>query len=129
MKKLKEQLTTKELLVHLTRLLESREKMGIKKYKKFNVREMAMLEDIFLDRNYSNLLFYIADFISDNYQLGMEITNAPTLRRLSFFKHLLTTGNATKAAIKSGYSPKSAKQQGYRTLKWIIRAQKPKPIS
>ena len=126
MVRLKDQLTAEEALTHLTKLLASREKRGVKNCKKFSHREMALLEDIFLERNYSNLIFYVTDFISENYQSGMEIINAPTIRRIDFLKNILIERNATKAAIKSGYSPKSAKQQGYRTLKWIIKAQKAK---
>ena len=52
--------------------------------------------------------------------MGFNLTNTPSLRRVLFFKHFLANnGNATRAAIQAGYSPKSAKQQGYRVLKWL----------
>lgn len=55
-----------------------------------------------------------------NRLMGIGLSNTPSLRRVVFFKHfLLNKGNATQSAIMAGYSPKSAKQQGYRTLRWI----------
>jgi len=50
--------------------------------------------------------------------LGIE--NTASMRRVLFFKrYFINKGNATKCAIEAGYNPKSAKQAGYRTLKWI----------
>jgi phage terminase small subunit len=34
-------------------------------------------------------------------------------------KNMLTIRKYKDAAIRAGYSPKGAKQQGYRVLKWI----------
>lgn len=65
-------------------------------------------------------LVIFLDLVSENRLEGFKLDNTATLRRILFFKFFLANrGNATKAAILAGYSPKSAKQQGYRILKWI----------
>lgn len=65
-------------------------------------------------------LVIFLDLVSENRLEGFKIENTATLRRILFFKFFLANrGNATKAAILAGYSQKSAKQQGYRILKWL----------
>lgn len=60
------------------------------------------------------------DHYCDRYLSGFKITNTASLRRVMFFRYFLTNkGNATRAAILAGYSPRSAKQQGHRVLKWV----------
>lgn len=62
------------------------------------------------------------DLVCESRFEGFNLTNTAMLRRVLFFKYFLANkGNATRAAILAGYSPKSAKQQGYRTLKWLQR--------
>lgn len=66
------------------------------------------------------VLAFALNQFNKNKLMGIGLSNTASLRRVVFFKHfLMNKGNATQSAIKAGYSPKSAKQQGYRTLKWI----------
>lgn len=113
-------LTLPELLEFFV-LFYERYKDEIPKTRKFKVAEIALLEDILFRKKYNNLPIYVADYIMDHYYAGFPITNAATIKRLKFFHYLFQEQNAAKAAIRAGYSRKSAKQQGYRTLKSIQR--------
>src|SRR3989344_4032207 len=88
---------------------------------KFNRDEMAILVKIILQKPKDFILFHIADYMAEHYQMGVPVfANGASMRRLQFFKSfIVNNGNATKAAIEVGYSPRSAKQQGHRTLRWI----------
>lgn len=60
------------------------------------------------------------DSVCNERLLGRGLQNTPSLRRVLFFQYFIANnGNAARAAIQAGYSPKSAKQQGYRVLKWL----------
>jgi len=87
----------------------------------FSVREAIFLSELILHKQNDLVLFVIADYMADNYHSRVSVfANGASFRRLQFFKQfLLHKGNATKAAIGAGYSPKSAKQQGHRLLRWI----------
>jgi hypothetical protein len=75
-----------------------------------------------LNNNPDEVIIFALNYIENRYLEGIGFKNSPSMRRLLFFRAFLSNkGNATKAAIEAGYSPKSAKQQGYRTLKWIQR--------
>lgn len=66
------------------------------------------------------ILVEFLDYFCDSELMGFKLSNTSSLRRVLFFKYfLLNKGNATKSAIQAGYSPKSAKQQGYRVLQWV----------
>ena len=104
----------------------------IKHYPKFTLREIIFLTRLLLHKKPNDLvLFSIADYMADNYQMGVPVfANGASYRRLMFFKNfILHKGNATKSAISSGYSPKSAKQQGHRLLRWIQKAQRNPSVS
>ena len=102
-----------------------RELKKIKKSNKFIEKSFTEEEAIFIGRliihKPENLAFlFTLDHISQKYLLGTIFLNTASLRRIEFFKNfMLCKGNATQSAIKAGYSPKTAKQQGYRLLKWI----------
>jgi hypothetical protein len=90
---------------------------------RFTKREALFLTELLLHKSNDLILFTIADFLADNHHEGVRVfANGASYRRLEFFKQFwVTKGNATKSAINCGYSPKSAKQQGHRLLRWIQR--------
>ena len=74
----------------------------------------------FTKQESENILLESLDLICESRLEGFTISNTASLRRVLFFKYFLVNkGNATRAAILAGYSPKSAKQQGYRVLRWL----------
>lgn len=71
-------------------------------------------------RDLEKALVEFLDYFSDEVLMNRGLKNSPSLRRVLFFRYFLSNnGNASRAAIQAGYSPKSAKQQGYRVLKWL----------
>lgn len=92
-----------------------------KPYPIFTKREAFFLTELLFTKDKDLLLFYIADYMADNFSEGVRVfANGASLRRLEFYKQFwMTRGNATKAAINCGYSPKTAKQAGHRLLRWI----------
>jgi len=100
-------------------------------YPKFTKREILFLTELLLHKPNDLILFYIADYLADNHHFGVAVfANGASQRRLLFFKNFICyKGNATKAAIASGYSPRSAKQQGHRLLRWIQRESHNKSLS
>ena len=114
-------MNTREFLGVLTELLRDHKEPC----PKFTKREVLFLTELLLYKDNDLILFSIADFLADNYNEGVPVfANGASYRRLEFFRNFFSTrGNATKSAILSGYSPKSAKQQGYRLIRWIRRAQ------
>lgn len=87
---------------------------------KFVLDEIIFIIQTIFYKPYKDLPLVLIDFITNHYLSGIKLTNSATFRRIEFLKNfVLYTGNSAKAAIASGYSPKSAKQQGYRTLKWL----------
>ncbi len=91
---------------------------------RFSLAEFAFLRDLIFKKEKNTILISALDYISDKKLLGFGFSNTASFRRVLFFQHFLgNMGNATKAAIASGYSPNSAKQQGHRVLKWIQKAQ------
>jgi hypothetical protein len=103
-----------------------------KDYSKLTIKEAVFLTDLLLNRKSKDLiLFSIADYLAENYHKGVStFANGASYRRLMFYKNFLAhNGNATKATISAGYSPKSAKQQGHRLLRWIQKAQQSPSVS
>ena len=104
----------------------------IKHYTKITTREALFLAQLLLYKKSNDLiLFSIADYLADNYHDGVfTFANGASYRRLIFFRNfLMYRGNATKSAITAGYSPKSAKQQGHRLLRWIQKANRNPSVS
>ncbi|MDD4409167.1 MAG: terminase small subunit [Candidatus Pacebacteria bacterium] len=91
-----------------------------KPLKLFSCEEFAFLRGLIFGKGNKNTLFLALDHISERHLQGFGFSNTASLRRILFFQYYLSNnGNAAKAAILAGYSPKAAKQQGYRILKWI----------
>ncbi len=111
---------TRAVITGLAELLDDTYK---EPYPTFTKREVFFLADLLFKKPNDLILFTIADFFADNYHQGVRVfANGASYRRLQFYKHILfNNGNATKSAIQAGYSPRSAKQQGHRLLRWIQR--------
>lgn len=86
---------------------------------KFTEEEVSFIIGYIFHKNlvYKEIPGAVAGLIESNHMLGYPIS--PTnYRYVRFYKHfIMSGGNATKAAIAAGYSPRTAKQQGYRLLK------------
>ena len=90
----------------------------------FSPEEFMFLSKLLLEKKKDLIFITMLDHLSYKYFYNMNIANTASLRRIEFFKNfIMNGGNATKSAIASGYSPKCAKQQGYRVLKWIQEQQ------
>lgn len=71
-------------------------------------------------RELEKVLVAFLDSVCTERLMGRGLQNTASLRRVLFFQYFIAnSGNATRAAIQAGYSPKSAKQQGYRVLQWL----------
>lgn len=100
-----------------------------KKYKKqspppkFSIQEARFLRDMIFNKPKGLLFYYLADHLMNDTDLKrLPMLNAPSIKKLSFiYNFMALKGNATKAAIAAGYSPRSAKQQGHRILREIQR--------
>ena len=115
----KEQFTTQEVIKGLQDTRKEKN-YNLKLQPLFSLAEFVFLKDLIFKKEKNAILISALDYISDKKLLGFGFSNTASLRRVLFFQHFLgNMGNATKAAIASGYSPNSAKQQGHRVLKWI----------
>ena len=88
---------------------------------RFSIQEFAFLAELILKKEKGFIVIRALDYISENcLEGGLGFPNTASFRRLVFYQNFLgNKGNATKAAIAAGYSPRSARQSGYRALKWI----------
>ena len=90
----------------------------------FTPDEQKLIKDLIVKKdNTPAPLRVINEILSKEIGANLSYSGA-TLRRCWFLKELLGSarGNATKAAKASGYSPRSAKQQGYRLVREIKNA-------
>jgi hypothetical protein len=117
----KKQFTASEIIDGLSELYKQRkEKLKTKEKKLFSLAEFNFLLNLISDKNKDFVTISVFKYISDRGCYGLGIENTASMRRVLFFKrYFINKGNATKCAIDAGYKPKSAKQSGYRTLKWI----------
>lgn len=93
-------------------------------YPKFTIREAQFIKDLIFQKPKDIVYFYLADHISTKTDFGKYgLFNTINYRKYLFIKnYFICGGNATKTAVLSGYSPRSAKQQGHRILKQIQRS-------
>jgi len=81
---------------------------------------MSTTSRVLNKRVIEEVLIEILDSACGQKLMGRGLQNTASLRRVLFFKHFLANnGNASRSAVQAGYSPKSAKQQGYRVLRWL----------
>lgn len=117
-----ETLNSKELIYLLFDLCSDKQFKKPKPLPKFTIREMQFIRDLIFLKPKDLVYFYIADAIANRTEIGADIFNSKSYRKYKFLmEYIRSRGNATRAAINSGYSPRSAKQQGYRLLRQIQR--------
>ncbi len=88
---------------------------------KFTLQEALFIRDLIFHKPHGLLFHYIADEIMNDSSLKqLPMFNAPSMKRLSFLYGFISSrGNATRAAVLAGFSPKTAKQQAHRILREI----------
>ena len=113
-------INSKELVWIMNKLMEN------DKYKKkqplptFNPDEVEFIFDLIFKKPKGLLFRYLVkEIINRGRYQYMPMFNASSLKKLDFFDNMLSLMTAKDAAIKAGYSPHTAKQQGYRILKEI----------
>lgn len=88
--------------------------------KAFTKFETFFLLELFQEESKKSIIYVLVDEIIKDGKEGIFMMSKADKKRLQFAYHYLNTnGNATRAAISVGYSPKTARQAGYRTLRWI----------
>lgn len=110
---------SEELIYQLRCLCSDRQFKKPKPLPRFTINEALFIRDLIFLKPRDIVYFYIADHIRLKAQIeGIHMFNSISYRRYNFIWHFLECkGNATKAAILAGYSPRSAKQQAHRILK------------
>lgn len=118
---------TEDLLCALVGLLVDKKYRKKLPYPKFNIQEARFIRDLIFWKPKGLVFFYLADHLMNNTSLRhLPMFNAPSMKRLRFIYNFLGSKSAKEAAIKAGYSPKTAKQQAYRTLKEIHGYKRPR---
>ena len=87
----------------------------------FTTKETNFIIDLIFNKSDNLAYLYLIEDIVDSTDIGKPILfNSMNYKRYLFLiNYFKCKGNATRAAILSGYSYKSAKQQGHRILKEI----------
>lgn len=117
---LKETYNSKELINILNKLYLDKQYKKPNSLPRFNLQEMLFIRDLIFWKPKGLLFFYIADYImNDTMVKYMPMFNKPMIKKLYFFKNLFSSRSAKDAAIKAGYSPKTATQQASRIVKEI----------
>ncbi len=117
---------SRELIYGLCSVLLDRKFKKPNPLPKFTLKEALFIRDLIFLRPKDIVYFYLADHIGDRTEIGRcGLFNSKGYRRYLFLKNfLICRGNTARAAVLSGYSPRSAKQQGYRLLKQLQRSYK-----
>lgn len=112
---------SEELIQVLSDLCSDKDFERPKKLPKFTLKELLFIRDLIFRKPHDIVYFYLADHIGEKTEIGrMSLFNSKGYRKYLFLKNFFECkGNATKTAILSGYSPRSAKQQGHRILREI----------
>ena len=111
---------TRAVIGVLNLMLRELRKDGKKrKQQKFTFKEVCFLIELIFNRPRELLFVYLADYLHEDSGFKRIPFNGFNTRRLAFFHKILFFHNAKKAAIAAGYSPRSAKQTGYRIVKAI----------
>ena len=94
---------------------------------KFNYEEFDFLFFLILFKPKGLLFYYLADHLMNETAIkNMPMFNAPSVRKLKFIYNFISGARTAKeAAIKAGFSPKTAVQQASRIL-WEINGRKRK---
>ncbi|MBU1626000.1 terminase small subunit [bacterium] len=117
---------SKELIQDLVDLLKDKKYKKRLPYPKFNIQELRFIRDLIFHKPKGLVFFYLADHLMNNTTLrDLPMFNAPSMRKLRFIYNFLSSKSAKEAAIRAGYSQKTAKQQASRTLKEINGYKRP----
>lgn len=110
-----------ELIALLIELADEPQYKKKQPHSTFNIQEARFIRDIIFNKPKGLLFHYLADHLMNDTPLRqLPMFNAPSIKKLRFIHNFLgRPGNATKAAIAAGYSPRTAKQQAHRTLREI----------
>ena len=117
----KEILNSKELINELYNLCTDKQFKKPEPLPEFTLKEALFIRDLIFFKPKDVVYFYLADHLAERTGFGWQgLFNSRAYRHYTFLKeYIICGGNATKAAVLSGYSRKSAKQQGYRVLRRI----------
>ena len=119
-------LNTIDLISILVLSLEDRRYKKKLSYPKFNLQEVRFIRELIFWKPKGLVFFYLADHLMNNTLLRyLPMLNAPSMKKLRFIFNFFNSKSAKEAAIKAGYSPKTAKQQAYRTLREIHGYKRP----
>lgn len=109
-------MSAKDLIYVLDNLLRNRKFKKQKPLPIFKLKEVLFIRDLIFWKPKDLVFYYIADDIRNRNEFS-GLFNTKDYRMYDFMMNFLKyKGNSTKAAIASGYSPRSAKQQGHRVL-------------
>ena len=127
-KKTKETIfNAKELVEVLVEILKNKKCRKKLPYPKFNIQEARFITELIFWKPKGLLFFYLADHLMNNTSLrNLPMLNAPSVRKLHFFYNFFGSKSAKAAAIKAGFSPKTAKQQASRLLKEMNGYKRPR---
>ena len=119
--------TAPEVIQMLVELQDIEEYQKKEPSPKFNVQEFRFIRDLIFRKPKGLLFFYLADHIMNNTGARiMPMFNAPSKKKLQFIYNFLGAKSGAETARQAGYSPKSAKQQAWRTLREINGYKRPK---
>lgn len=111
----------KELLLELLDLLYNDNYKKRKPAPRFTMQEFRFIRDLIFNKGKGLTFFYLADFIVNDGNTRMFFDRRYR-KTMLWYQHLLENRcNASRAAILAGYSPKYAKQAGYRNMKRLQR--------
>ncbi|MBU1728287.1 hypothetical protein KKA39_03225 [Patescibacteria group bacterium] len=115
-----------ELLHILVNLSKEKKYKKNLPYPKFNIQELRFIRDLIFHKPKGLVFFYLADHLMNNTSLkNLPMFNAPSMKKLRFFYSFFASKSAKEAAIKAGFSPKTAKQQASRIIKEINGYKRP----
>lgn len=114
-------LNSEELINILHKQISDKRFKKQKRLPRFSIQEAEFIKDLIFHRKRGLLFFYLADHLmNDTIIRHLPMFNAPSMKKLQFLYNLLGGAKSAKeAAIKAGYSPRTAKQQASRTLRQI----------
>jgi len=112
---------SKEVVAWLVILADDDGYKKKKPFPKFSIQEFRFIRDLIFNKPKGLLFYYLADHLMNQTPLcQLPMFNAPSMRKLRFLYGFFDVhSNATQAAIKAGYSPRTAKQQAHRILREI----------
>lgn len=120
-------LDAEQVIATLVELLMSKKYPKRTPYPKFNLQEFRFIRDLIFRKPKGLVFFYLADHLMNNTSLRyLPMFNAPSVRKLHFFFNFFGSKSAKEAAIKAGFSPKTAAQQASRLLKEMNGYKRPR---